>query len=59
MAKTDDRRNSHLNNKYLNNVLGFNRLRHENMDEVQEKPIEEEQEGAGDFNIRKYLDQEC
>jgi len=37
IPKAEDTRNSHINNRYLNNVLGINRFKQEDMEEVKER----------------------
>ena len=54
VKKAEDKKNRHINNRYLNNVLGFNRFRQAEMEEVKEKVEEEEDEA--NFDVRQYLD---
>lgn len=56
VPKADEKRNSHIHNKYINNVLGFSHNALSSMEVVPEEPQEDQH---GDFNVRKYLDQEC
>lgn len=54
--EVEEKKIAHINNRYLNTILGLNPIMPSKMEPVNEKDEEEED---NTFSVRKYLDSEC